>query len=286
MQFTKCIEDEKLSPFFLEPLLSARLTEVSVLLNQKERELKKAPTGSLRISKTGTSIQYYQITKSGDTRGHYIPAKKFKLAQELAQKDYNQKLIKRLQKELKFLKKTLRSYRWLNKSTKPAPQIFEKLNRQRRPLIKAACLPDSDFAEIWQNISYEGKAFTEDTPTLLTSRDEKVRSKSEIIIADALNRLGIPYRYEYPLEITNEKGIRKTFYPDFICLNLRSRQEFIWEHFGLMDDAEYAAKTTNKLKLYEKNGIYPGKNLIISTETADSPINPKQVEKTARQYLL
>ncbi len=95
--------------------------------------------------------------------------------------------------------------------------------RLSQKMISAACLPDSDFAEIWQNISYEGKAFTEDTPTLLTSRDEKVRSKSEIIIADALNRLGIPYRYEYPLEITNEKGIRKTFYPDFICLNLRTR---------------------------------------------------------------
>ncbi|MCR4579156.1 MAG: hypothetical protein K5681_02295, partial [Treponema sp.] len=214
------------------------------------------------------------------------PAKNYKLAKELAQKDYDKKLITRLKKEMIFLKKVLRSYRWLNKSTKSASQLFEKLNKQRRSLIKADCLPDSDFAEIWQNISYKHKTFVEGSPELSTSRDEKVRSKSEIIIADALSRLGIPYRYEYPLEITNEKGIRKIFYPDFICLNLRTRQEFIWEHFGLMDDAEYAARTANKLRLYEKNGIYPGKNLIISTETADSPINPKQVEKTARHYLL
>jgi hypothetical protein len=43
MQFTKCIENEELSPFFLEPLLAARLSEVNALLEQKENELQKAP---------------------------------------------------------------------------------------------------------------------------------------------------------------------------------------------------------------------------------------------------
>ena len=62
MQFTKCIENEQISPFFLEPLLTARLAEVSTLLEQKENELQNAPQGTLRISKSGKTIQYYQIT--------------------------------------------------------------------------------------------------------------------------------------------------------------------------------------------------------------------------------
>ena len=53
-----------------------------------------------------------------------------------------------------------------------------------------------------------------------------------------------------------------------------------------MDDAEYATSAAQKLKVYEKNGIFPGKNLIISLETSTLPINSMQVEKTAKQYLL
>ena len=286
MQFTKYIENERLSPFFLEPLLAARISEVSSLLEEKENELQNTPAGTLRISKSGKTIQYYQITKTGDTHGNYIAAKNYKLAKALAQKDYDKKLIATLKKELKFLEKTLRAYKWLQKSTTPAAQIFAKLNKLRRPLIHPASLPAEDFVKLWQSVEYTGKPFSEDDYELYTSQKERVRSKSEIIIADTLHRLNIPYRYEFPLEIITEKGIRRTFHPDFICLNIRTRQEFIWEHFGKMDDAEYASSAAQKLRLYEKNGIFPGKNLIISMETSTSPINSMQIEKTAKQYLL
>ncbi len=286
MQFTKCIENEKLSPSFLEPLLTERLAEVSTLLEQKEQELKNAPEGSLRISKSRKTTQFYQITKTGDTHGKYIAAKNYKLAKALAQKDYDKKLIATLKKELKFLEKTLRAYKWLQKSTTPVAQIFAKLNKFRRPLIHPASLPAEDFVKLWKSVQYTGKPFSEDDYELYTSQKERVRSKSEIIIADTLHRLNIPYRYEFPREIITEKGIRRTFHPDFICLNIRTRQEFIWEHFGKMDDAEYASSAAQKLRLYEKNGIFPGKNLIISMETSTSPINSMQVEKTAKQYLI
>ena len=39
-------------------------------------------------------------------------------------------------------------------------------------------------------------------------------------------------------------------HPDFYCLNLRTRQEFAWEHFGMMDDPDYASTTAEKLRLY------------------------------------
>ena len=285
MQFTKSIENEQLSPFFLEPLLAARLSEVNTLLEEKQKTLRNAPAGSLRISRSGKTTQFYQITKSGDTHGKYIPAKNDKLVKALAQKDYDKKLIATLKKELKFLQKTLRAYKRLLKSAPPAAQIFKKLHKLRRPLVTPACLPAEDFAELWQNVQYSPKPFSENAPELYTSRGERVRSKSEIIIADTLHRLNIPYRYEFPLNITTEKDERHTFHPDFICLNLRTRQEFFWEHFGMMDDAEYASSAAQKLRLYEKNGIFPGKNLIISMETSASPINSKQVEKTAKQYL-
>ena len=285
MQFTKCIENEQISPFFLEPLLTARLSEVSALLEQKENELQNAPAGSLRISKSGKTTQFYQITKTGDTHGKYIAAKNYKLAKALAQKDYYKKLIATLKKELKFLEKTLRSYRWLQKSVSPAAQIFAKLNKLRRPLIHPASLPAEDFVKLWKSVQYTGKPFSEDDYELYTSQKERVRSKSEIIIADTLHRLNIPYRYEFPLEIITEKGIRRTFHPDFICLNIRTRQEFIWEHFGLLDDPEYSEKFVQKIHTYGENGILPGKKLIFTTETEKEQLDTRNVEDLIKIFL-
>ena len=83
-------------------------------------------------------------------------------------------------------------------------------------------------------------------------------SKSEIILADLLNRNGIPYRYEYPVHL---KGWGKV-YPDFTLLDVRKRREIYWEHFGMMDDSEYAEKAiqnyltnypeVNPEQIYEK----------------------------------
>lgn len=76
---------------------------------------------------------------------------------------------------------------------------------------------------------------TEDGAIFQTARGEKVRSKSEVMIADTLQRFGVPYKYEYPLKLR-----KFTAYPDFYCLNLRTRKEYYWEHFGMMDNVEYA----------------------------------------------
>lgn len=52
-----------------------------------------------------------------------------------------------------------------------------------------------------------------------------MRSKSEVIIADLLNKEGIPYRYEFPLYLKEFN----TVYPDFTILNVRKRKEIYWE---------------------------------------------------------
>ena len=111
------------------------------------------------------------------------------------------------------------------------------------------------------------------------------KAKSENIIADTLARMHVPYRYEYPLEMTAERGQKITINPDFMCLNLKTREEFFWEHFGMMDNPECSERTVQKLSLYAKNGFFPGKNLIITTETVACPINTKLIEKIVELYL-
>ena len=116
---------------------------------------------------------------------------------------------------------------------------------------------------------------------LFTTKGERVRSKSEVLIADSLNRLGIPYRYEYPLKLKN--GI--TVHPDFLCLNVRTRQEFYWEHFGMMDNPEYTENAIHKLQQYSENNLHPGINLILTMETISNPLNLKYIEQQIKNYL-
>ena len=113
-------------------------------------------------------------------------------------------------------------------------------------------------------------------------KGERVRSKSEVIIADMLSKEGIPYRYEYPLYI---KGFGK-IYPDFTVLNIKKREELLWEHFGMMDDAEYAEAAIRKIATYEQNGIYPGEKLILTYETRKNPINQRVINGLIEHFLV
>ena len=80
-------------------------------------------------------------------------------------------------------------------------------------------------------------------PEIYSERGERVRSKSEKIIADKLYRNGIPYKYEKPLVL---KGLGK-IHPDFEILNKRTRKEYFLEHLGKMDDIGYVKKNMRRI---------------------------------------
>lgn len=98
---------------------------------------------------------------------------------------------------------------------------------------------------------------------------EMVRSKSEVIIANLLAAAGIPFRYEVPLFATDG-----TFYlPDF-TIEWRGRK-FFWEHVGMLHDAEYKRKWSEKKKWYAEH--FPDVLLV----TEESP----QLSKKAQECI-
>jgi len=62
-----------------------------------------------------------------------------------------------------------------------------------------------------------------------TARGEMVRSKSEVIIANALTAKCVDYAYERPLTI---EGVTK--YPDFTIEDMESGRILYWEHCGML----------------------------------------------------
>lgn len=281
---------EELSPNQLAPLIKKRLAELQNLLFTKKKSYEKAPQGRIRISQNGGHPEYYLVTERGSLRGKYLPHSQKTLTRQLAQKDYDARLIKLLQKEIS----ALQNYMKQTCNGRAIPELYDSLCPARRSLITPAILTNEQYAARWQDVSWTGLPFASDAPYICTAHGERVRSKSEVIIADTLFRYNIPYRYEFPITLkrSNSDDIRRDFgssitlYPDFLCLNTRTRTEFYWEHFGLMDDPAYSNNAAGKLRLYTENGLLPGRNLIITMETQTEPPSIKALEKLIEEFLL
>lgn len=242
-----------------------------------QSRLNKAPAGSLYISKKWNRWQYYHRFTPNKRHGTYIQRKDQDLAVRLAQKDYDAKLLAELEKQLKAIERFLKDF------NQDAMQlVYEKQTEPRKALINKGFLTDEEFVRQWLDEPYRKLSFREDEPEYYTSKDERVRSKSEILIADALSRHGIPYKYECPVYIN---GVPVAA-PDFKCLNVRQRQEYYWEHLGMMGDRNYINKNVKKLETYTLAKEFDESKLILTFESENHPLNTRVIEEKISRYLL
>ena len=154
--------------------------------------------------------------------------------------------------------------------------------RERKKLIRPVEPTWEQRVEMWLSEDYTRKEFQEGMPVILTEKGERVRSKSEKILADYFYRNKIIYKYECPLYLKGY-GI---VHPDFTFLSRKTKQEIYWEHGGRMDDPAYAQNAVRKILAYEENEIYTGERLILTFETEKTVLNTKSIERLARKYLL
>ena len=281
---------EQVKPNTIIPQLEERLLELIEALKKLNEIVSKQTSENynLRIAQKHGHPQYYYVSKNTYPAGTYIPKNKQALAQKLAQRDYNAKAIELLQKEIKATKHYIKQSGAHQSKTHTISKIqalYSKMCPVRQKLITPLTLSDDQYAAQWKNVTWQGLPFAPDAPVYTTNQGERVRSKSEVLIANALAQHKIPYRYEYPLTLRKQHTRDTTLYPDFLCLNLRTRQEFFWEHFGLMDSPEYVANAVSKLNLYTQNKITPGKNLIITMETQTEPLTPSIIEQMINDFL-
>ena len=98
--------------------------------------------------------------------------------------------------------------------------MYGELPPARKNLVESFLMSDKQYIEDWEKITYEGKDFEEGSQEIYTERGERVRSKSEKIIADKLFLQNISYHYERPIYL---KGFGMV-YTDLCCLDIRRRK--------------------------------------------------------------
>ena len=125
-----------------------------------------------------------------------------------------------------------------------------------------------------------------------------VRSKSEVIVADMLDDLGIDWEYEKPLRAPDDPNDFRL--PDFTVGF--AGDTFYWEHLGMLTIPAHREGWARKRRWYEQRMgipvvekhagesryIEPGASPIVITsrDAEDGGIDAQHIERLARKYIL
>lgn len=246
------------------------------IIKFQKAQLKNVPEGSLRLSKSHGKYQYYQCTDN-KKKGKYLCKDKMTLIRGLAQKTYDERVLRLAKKRISQIQKITKDY-----EDNEIENVYLDEHSERQKLIKPIEPTWEMRLKEWKAKEYIGKGFEDNVPVILSEKGERVRSKSEKILADYFYRHGIEYKYECPIYL---KGLG-TVYPDFTFLSSKTGEEIYWEHNGRVDDPKYARRMVRKINAYENNGIYAGEKLILTYETEQTIINTGKIEQLVKRYLI
>ncbi len=262
----------------LKDQLLEELKKINAILTKIREDLEQARDleGTLWIDSSHGTPQYYHYKEDYKPGRKYISKKNIDLVRKLAQKDYLNNAVKVLEEQYMLLRDFYIRY-----DENALLKLTSNLHPSRRKLIDPLVLSDEEYVNRWIGMPYEKKPFEEGLAMIYTNRGERVRSKSEKIIADQLLKEGIPYRYECPIQLG-----QTIIYPDFTVLNKKTHKEFYLEHFGMMDDQNYCNKALARIELYEKNGYSLGESLLVSFETKMRPLDSRVLDRMIRKHLL
>ncbi len=225
--------------------------------------------GYLIIRESGDHKLYYRGIKIKTRTGWRTKSKNItgstKLIKALARKGLNKKLRRIYEKNIKTLTAALDKY---------------------IPLTSDVLMPEK-YREFLVENSNNGKYITFPFDPLVhihaTVCGIMVRSKGEVIIANALWHYGIPFVYEELFPYQGEDG--KWYYPDF-TIHLPDGRRIIWEHWGMLDKHSYCVKNADKLYTYNKNGFILGKNFIITQDDVNGACDSAFIYHIIEQYIL
>lgn len=235
--------------------------------------------GTLKIGHRKHKILYYHDyidPKTNAKKRKYLGDHDTVLIRQLAQKSYDQKVKKLLEKRLCYLEAVCEQFK-----DEKLEKLYSSLSLQRQKLITPAIPTWKALVEQWLKTPYPIAPPSFPRPEIYSKNGEQLRSKSEKILADMFYDQNIPYKYECPLRVG-----QNWYYPDFTFLSPYTKKEVYWEHLGMMGDEEYASHAIQKILFYDQHGMYPGENLILTYETGAVPLDFRWAQRLITRYLI
>ncbi len=257
--------------------LAAESEEAEKQIETLKTEIAASPEGSLLTSTSNGVSQFQHRMVSDSVKRVHLSKSEQQLIRKLAQKRYAQELLKIYTRNVVSFQRAASAL----EAVQNPKSAFSKLPKSVQPYCSCTqdFLPDEEYIARWRMVSKETTvavhpAFYAEDCIYATNNGEKVRSKSEMMIANLLLELNLPYQYEKPLLLDGT-----WYYPDFTILDLSTRTEVYYEHFGLMDQENYQASAFAKIARYEHAGFALGNQLLFSFESAQTPFDIRQIRR-------
>lgn len=217
------------------------------------------------------------------------------LLQKLAVKEYLRIVLKRLDHNIQLLHRakagllpvgydTIRSL--MRRPYQGIPDdlfrdAFLTISGNGSPSLPAAIAGPDHLAiqHQWASQPFEQSTYRPQQKIHTTSRGLKVRTRAELLIAEALYRYDIPFRYEQVIHCG-----RYELAPDFTFLDAEGC-EFYWEYCGMMADPGYRDHQLWRRGKYESMGINEWTNMIYTYDASDS-IDMREIEAIIKARIL
>ena len=252
--------------------LSIRYELLSQSIGIIEKKIELLPAGRVNTKHISNNNYYYL---AGLGAGEiYLGPQDSALISDLVQKDYLKRVLKQIKCERSAIEKMQKLY-----PETIAEDVFDTLSDARKQYARPINVCDDAYAEKWMAVPYKRKPFKKDAPEFYTLKGERVRSKSEVIIADRLRAQGIPYRYECPLKVGN-----RIIHPDFTILRMSDRKILYHEHCGKMNDPQYTEDLIIRAKDYNRTGIILGDKLFFTFESETTPLDMTMLDNIISQH--
>lgn len=236
------------------------LAKLSQEQDSANKEMKNLPEGRISSVKRNGVETFFRVDEK---RTRKSINKDENMIRALARKKYLHKQLELLAANQRAVEEFLMRY-----TEATADEILERLPKPIRPY----CFSHPDRKGRWGDGFYRQSDYMPEKKIHTTSKGLKVRSKSEVLIAEKLYEHNIEFRYEQILQIEQME-----FAPDFTIMADDGRLIY-WEHCGLTGSKKYMDRHKRKLEIYERADIAPWTNLIITYDDQYGNINMNVVE--------
>lgn len=245
--------------------IEAQLRKIEREENQIQTCLNDMPAGSATIYKSKGRVR---VKRRLDGNVKFMTNDEKDIASQLLLKRYLLIRQKELAKAKAYLIKRLVYERdWNGRSAK-----FLRDHHLLANEISSFFRKEQTSMEEWMSAPAAALAPHQEGRTEPAVNGIFVRSKSEVMIAAVLDERGFYYRYEEPLCLAG-----KMYFPDFTIRDPRDGKLIWLEHFGMMDNKEYARSAFEKLTTYAANGILQMYNLITTFESREHKLSIPQI---------
>ncbi len=220
-----------------------------------------------------SSTVYYYLKKKGVRKVKYLGPETNKTVNTIKEAKYTAELLRIIDNDIALLEKLTDEY-----VIPDHVSVNSRLPGIYRDPVLSFANSFSPEAARWKRIKEAEKArhpvFRPEDLKHTANDGTRMRSLSEMTIANYLISLGITFVYELPL-IHHGKRI----YPDFTILSpIDNKTEIIIEHQGAMDSESYQAKYIRTMLFYLETKLVPNKDVFFTFNHLDGHLDLRQID--------